>query len=190
MRVIKMAATTALVLGAWSAACGVASADPPTPAPTPPPAPKTSIDADGIYKVGTDIAPGTYASAGPVNNGTCSWKRATAANETIDNALTKKAQVVAIEATDATFKTSGCQAWSLTDASPPASVGNLQPQAALAMLNGLMGGGGFMGSGGGAAPAPAAAPAPTATGPLPGPAAAPAPAPTGPLPGPAAEPTA
>jgi hypothetical protein len=184
MRVIKMAAATALVLGAWSAAYGVASADPPTP--TPPPGPKTSIDADGTYKVGTDIAPGTYASAGPVN-GTCSWKRASAANETIDNAITKKPQVVAIEATDATFKTSGCQAWALTDATPPAGVSNLQAQAAMAMLNGLMGGGGFMGGGGGPAPAPAA-PVPAAPGALPGPAAAPAP--TGPLPGPAAEPPA
>jgi hypothetical protein len=169
MRVMKMAAATALVLGAWSATWGVASADPPTP--PAPSGPKTSIDADGTYKVGTDIAPGTYASAGPVN-GTCSWKRAGAANDTIDNAITKKPQVVAIEATDATFKTNGCQAWTLTDATPPAGVSNLQAQAAMTMLNGLMGGG-FLGGGGGAAPAPAAAPAPTGTGPLPGPAAEP-----------------
>ena len=177
MRVINTAAAAALALGAWSAACGIASADPPSPAPTPPVGPKTSIDADGTYKVGTDIAPGTYASAGPVN-GTCSWKRASAANETIDNAITKKPQVVAIEATDATFKTNGCQAWTLTDATPPAGIGNLQAQAAMAMINGLMGGGGGL-LGGGAAPAPAPAPAPAA-----------APAPTGPLPGPAPEPPA
>jgi hypothetical protein len=172
MRVIKTAAAAALVLSAWSAVCGVATADPATPAP--PSSPKTSIDADGTYKVGVDIAPGTYASAGPVN-GTCSWKRTSAANETIDNALTKKPQVVAIEATDATFKTTGCQAWSLTDQSPPASVGNMQGQAAMAILGGLMGGGGLGGSAPAAAqPAPAAAPGPAATGPLPGPAAEPA----------------
>jgi hypothetical protein len=168
MRVIKSAAAAALVLGGWSAACGVASADPPTP--PAPSGPKNSIDADGTYKVGTDIAPGNYASAGPASSGTCSWRRASATNETIDNAITKKPQVVTIEATDATFRTNGCQAWSLTDQAPPASVGNLQAQAAMAMLNGLMGGG-FAGPAPAAAqPAPAAAPAPAATGPLPGPA--------------------
>lgn len=181
MRVNKTVAAAALVLAGWSAAGGVASADPAEP--PAPVVPKTTIDADGIYKVGTDIAPGTYASAGPANDGTCSWRRVSAANETIDNALTHKPQVVSIEPTDATFKTSGCQAWSLTDAAPPAPVGNLQAQAAMAMLNGLMGGG-VMGGGGGAASAPApaaAAPAPAApalpgaTGPLPGPAPAPAP---------------
>jgi hypothetical protein len=179
MRVNKTVAAAALVLAGWSAAGGVASADP-APPPAPAPAgPKTTIDADGIYKVGADIAPGTYASAGPANDGTCSWKRISASNETIDNALTHKPQVVSIEPTDATFKTSGCQTWSLTDAAPPASVGNLQAQAAMAMLNGILGGG--VGGGGGAAsaPAPAAAPAapalPGATGPLPGPAAESAP---------------
>ena len=38
-------------------------------------APKTSIDADGTYAVGTDIAPGVYSTAGPVGDGTCFWKR-------------------------------------------------------------------------------------------------------------------
>jgi hypothetical protein len=181
MRVNKTLAAATFVLAGWSAAGGVASADP--AAPPAPAGPKTTIGADGIYKVGTDIAPGTYASAGPTNNGTCSWKRASATNETIDNAITHKSQVVSIEPTDATFKTNGCQAWSLTDAVPPAPVGNLQAQAAMAMLNGLIGGGamggGAMGAGGGAAPAPASAPAapavPGATGPLPGPAAEPSP---------------
>lgn len=167
MRVIKTAAAAAIVLAGWSAAGGSASADP--EAPPAPAGPKTTIDADGIYKVGADIAPGTYASAGPVD-GTCSWKRASAANETIDNAITKKPQVVSIMPTDATFKTSGCQAWSLTDAAPPAAVGNLQAQAAMALLNGLMGGGG-----GAAAAPPAPAAVPGATGPLPGPAEEPSP---------------
>jgi uncharacterized protein YcfJ len=181
MRVNKTVAAAALVLASGSAAGGVASADPAAPPPPAPAGPKTTIDADGIYKVGTDIAPGTYASAGPANDGTCSWKRISAANETIDNALTHKPQVVSIEPTDATFKTSGCQTWSLTDAAPPASVGNLQAQAAMAMLNGILGGG--VGGGGGAASAPAPAPAPAAA-----PAAPALPGATGPLPGPAAEP--
>ena len=42
----------------------------PGPSPSPSPAPpaaalKTLIDADGTYKVGVDIAPGTYTSGGP-----------------------------------------------------------------------------------------------------------------------------
>jgi hypothetical protein len=209
MLVIKTAAAAALILGGLSAAGGVASADPPAPGPTtpspaapgpgapPPAAPKTTIDADGIYKVGTDIAPGTYASAGPVSNGTCSWKRSSGADATLDNAISHKPQVVAIDPTDATFKTDGCQAWSLTDQAPPAPISNLQAQAMMTMLN-TLGGGGFTGFPAPVATQPAPATGPSsgsATGPLPGPGAAPAAGPqpgsaTGPLPGPAAPPSA
>src|SRR5258708_5690490 len=101
-------AATMLVAG-WSMAAGAASADPPSPAPTPPApaAPKTTIDTDGTFKVGTDIAPGTYASAGPVDGRTCYWKRMSdaASDNVIDNALSKKPQIVQIDATDASFKT-------------------------------------------------------------------------------------
>ncbi|MGV7852305.1 hypothetical protein PJM29_29475, partial [Mycobacterium kansasii] len=61
-----------LILAGWAGSAGVAAAD---PQPAPPPAPKTTIDHDGTYTVGADIAPGTYSSAGPVGNGTCYWKR-------------------------------------------------------------------------------------------------------------------
>ncbi len=98
----------------------VAQADP-TPAP-PPPGPKTTIDADGTYAVGKDIQPGVYSSAGPVGDGACYWKRANGTN-IVDNALTKKPQVVQIEATDTSFTTNECQAWQLTDAPPPAPAG-------------------------------------------------------------------
>ncbi len=164
---LKMAARKATVVGAtllvvgWTATSGVAGADPtpstPTPAPTGPapgpadsataaPAaaagPQTSITTDGTFVVGTDIAPGTYASAGPVGEGTCYWKRMSSAdtNNIIDNALTKKPQVVQIEATDAKFKTNGCQPWTLTDQAPPASgpiglLGQLQLGGMMADLN-------------------------------------------------------
>ncbi|MDT5150827.1 MAG: hypothetical protein QOI01_2560 [Mycobacterium sp.] len=90
-----------------------------------PPTPKTSIDADGTYAVGTDIVPGVYSTAGPVDNGTCFWKRSgNPDGATIDNALTKKPQTVEIAPTDQSFKTNGCQPWQLTDgAVPPASQG-------------------------------------------------------------------
>jgi hypothetical protein len=138
---VILAAT--LVIAGLGAPAGLAGADPTTPPmPPPPPPPKTSIDADGTYAVGTDIAPGTYASAGPADGSTCYWKRIN--GETIiDNALTKKPQVVGIEPTDTAFKTSGCQAWTLTDAPAPPAPGSapmsIQDRLALGVLNGYIG---------------------------------------------------
>jgi hypothetical protein len=142
---LKNAACTATAVGVtllvtgWSVAVGVAGADPTTPAPAPPaPGPAapgtdpaaapaapagapTALSTDGIFVVGKDIAPGTYASAGPVGDGACYWKRMDADGKIIDNAMSKKPQVVQIDATDAKFKTSGCQPWGLTDQAPPPS---------------------------------------------------------------------
>ncbi len=105
----------ALVLLSSAASTAVASAD---PAPAPPPGPKTTIDGDGTYAVGKDIQPGTYSSAGPVGNGACYWKRTNGTN-IVDNALSKKAQIVQIEPTDTSFTTTECQTWQLTDAPVP-----------------------------------------------------------------------
>jgi hypothetical protein len=142
----------ALILAGWIASAGVALADPePTPSPAPTPsaapapagAPKTTIDHDGTYVVGKDIAPGTYSSAGPVGNGTCYWKRLGPDGNLIDNALSKKPQVVQIEATDKAFKTAGCQPWQNTGgaapADVPAPVAGAQLQINLGILNGLLG---------------------------------------------------
>ncbi|WP_197382595.1 hypothetical protein [Mycolicibacterium mengxianglii] len=106
---------SALAVAGMCAAGGTAHADP-EPAP-PPPAPKTTIDADGTYQVGADIAPGTYQSAGPIENGTCYWKRI-GGEQILDNAMSKKAQVVQIEAGDTAFTTSDCQPWQKTDCAP------------------------------------------------------------------------
>lgn len=145
MRLIKTAtvAATLALLGA-GVTTSLAQADPPTPAPPAPPAgPKTSIDSDGIYKVGTDIVPGTYASAGPSGEGVCYWRRADATDTTLDNAMTKKPQVVAITPDDVVFKTNGCQAWQLTDQAPPNDLppmlNGLKMQGYLAMINGMAG---------------------------------------------------
>lgn len=112
----QLATGAAALLLAMSSA-GPASAQPaPTP-PSPSPAPpaagalKTSIDADGTYKVGVDIAPGTYTSGGP-NGGACYWKRANG-DQLVDNAMTKKPQTVRIEPTDTTFTTASCMPWQL-----------------------------------------------------------------------------
>jgi hypothetical protein len=128
-----------VMLAGWAASAGVAGAD---PDPSPPPGPKTTIDKDGTYAVGSDIAPGTYSSAGPVDNGTCYWKRlGNPDGNLIDNALSKKPQVVQIDPTDKSFKTSGCQPWQLTpDATPPANTPPPGVQGTLGILNGLLGG--------------------------------------------------
>lgn len=163
MWVTKAVTAAAFVVAVAGALPGIASADPtdtavptppaapaagpaPTPAAGPAPAPgagpKTSIDADGTYAVGTDIAPGVYSSAGPVGDGTCFWKRLGPDGATLDNALTKKPQTVEIDPTDQSFKTNGCQAWQLTDAPPPPQASGLAPalaglqlQAYMAQLN-------------------------------------------------------
>ena len=119
------AVAVAFVLVGAAASTATAHAD---PAPAPPPAPKTTIDADGTYAVGKDIQPGTYSSAGPVGDGACYWKRVNG-TDIVDNALTKKAQIVEIEATDTSFTTNECQPWQLTDAPVPVQgPGDLLPQ--------------------------------------------------------------
>ncbi len=109
------------LVAVFGASAGLAHAQP-APSPAPPPAPKTTIDADGTYAVGTDIAPGTYASAGPIPDGACYWKRSNG-DTLVDNALTKKPQVVQIEPGDTAFTTNDCQPWQLTNAAPPPQPG-------------------------------------------------------------------
>jgi len=148
-------AAAALIALSWTAAAGLASADPPVPpppapAPGPPPGPqppgaKTSIDHDGTYAVGTDIVPGTYTSAGPMGSGTCYWKRIGSGDDgkqLIDNALSKKPQVVRIDPTDKAFKTDGCQPWQKNDAAVP-DPGKTPAEAGIPMniLGSLLGGG-------------------------------------------------
>jgi len=140
-RTAALAAAIVLVGSAASAATAQADPEPtpPPPAPESPPAPappapgpepKTTIDADGTYAVGTDIQPGVYSSAGPVGDGACYWKRVSGSN-IVDNALSKKSQIVQIEATDTAFTTSECQPWQLTDAPVPVqSPGDLLGQLA------------------------------------------------------------
>jgi hypothetical protein len=143
----------ALVIGGWAMSAAVAYGDPePTASPEPSPAespgpspatgPKTTIDHDGTFAVGTDIAPGTYSTAGPVADGVCYWKRmGNPDGNLIDNSMSKKPQVVQIDPTDKAFKTSGCQPWQLTPgANPPPSAPPAGVQGALGILNGLLGG--------------------------------------------------
>lgn len=67
---------------------------------------------DGTFIVGTDIAAGTWSTAGGAN---CYWARLSGfggtLNEIIANALPPAAAVVAIAPGDAGFETSGCGSW-------------------------------------------------------------------------------
>ncbi|OBI42911.1 hypothetical protein [Mycobacterium sp. E796] len=151
-------AAAGLLLAGWAVSAGVAGADPeptppspspaaspgpsPSPAASPASAPKTTIDHDGTYTVGTDIAPGIYSSAGPVGSGTCYWKRTSNPDgNLVDNAMSKKPQVVQIDPGDKSFKTTGCQPWQLTpDATVPPEAPPAGVQGTLGILNGLLGG--------------------------------------------------
>lgn len=141
---------SALALAGMFAAAGIAYAEP-EPA-EPPPGPKTTIDADGTYAVGADIAPGTYQSAGPIEDGACYWKRI-GGNEILDNAMSKKAQVVQIEAGDTAFTTSDCQPWQKTDCAPGCLPAPASPLDVLSQLGRVL-------TGPKAPPAPAAPSAP------------------------------
>jgi hypothetical protein len=110
----RIAIAAALLVIGWSASTAPAHAD---PAPPPPPGPKTSFG-NGTYAVGTDIIPGVYQSAGPVEGGVCYWKRANG-DGIVANAMSKKPQTVQIEAGDTSFKTSDCQEWQKTDGALP-----------------------------------------------------------------------
>jgi hypothetical protein len=83
----------------------------------PPPsnAPKTTIETDGTYRVGTDIVPGTYRSAGisPQGESDCYWARLNDLNPThiINNNLGTGPQVVTIQPSDSAFLTHSCLPW-------------------------------------------------------------------------------
>ena len=132
----------ALTLVCWSTGFGlatVATADPtPAPPPGPPPGPTTSINGSGTYTVGTDIAPGTYSSAGPVENNACYWKRISG-DKIIDNAMSKQPQIVQIEASDTSFETSDCQPWQkIDDCLPGCAPAGTSPGDILGQLGGMI----------------------------------------------------
>src|SRR5690606_9496554 len=130
-RTAALSAVAALVAGVWLTSPWPAGAEPTIepaepsgePAPQAAPAqPRTTIDADGTYAVGTDVVPGTYSSPGPVEGDVCYWKRVSSADgqadggKSLDNAMSKKPQVVQLDATDGASVTRGCQPWRQTTA--------------------------------------------------------------------------
>ncbi|MBT2442872.1 hypothetical protein J7E93_22745 [Streptomyces sp. ISL-36] len=80
--------------------------------------PKAAPKGDGgMFKVGVDIAPGTYKSTGNKDDG-CYWERSKDASHNTDAILANNnvsgTAIVKIAATDGYFKTSGCGDWTKT----------------------------------------------------------------------------
>ena len=127
--------TATLVLVGAGLHSGIASADPP-PLPQ---EPTTTIDRDGTFVVGTDIAAGVYSSPGRIGGGRCYWARLSGLNSSdiIDSAMSSRPQVVEIQTSDKLFKTDGCQPWLTTDTvgAQGATTGELPASAAEAQLH-------------------------------------------------------
>ncbi|MBG0854714.1 hypothetical protein I2W78_23425 [Streptomyces spinoverrucosus] len=78
---------------------------------------KAAFAGDGDFQVGTDVKPGTYRTTGNTD-GICYWERAKDAEHSVDSIIASNrvngTAVVTISASDAYFKTSGCQDWERT----------------------------------------------------------------------------
>ena len=80
--------------------------------------PATEMSGDGgMFRVGADIAPGTYKSTGNTDD-SCYWERTKDAEHGIDSILANDnangTAVVRISASDGYFKTAGCKDWKKT----------------------------------------------------------------------------
>jgi hypothetical protein len=88
-------------------------ADPPAPA-VRPPALMTTFN-EGKFMVGTDIAPGTYRTAGKSGRSDCYWERLKdtdgGATSIIANDLAPGPATVTIDKTDSAFQTRWCSPW-------------------------------------------------------------------------------
>ena len=90
----------------------------PTSVPTPVPTatPSTTIG-DGIWAVGSQVAPGTYSNAG---GSFCYWARLSGFSgelgDTIANGISDSPQTITINSGDAGFESSGCGTWTRTPA--------------------------------------------------------------------------
>ncbi len=99
-------AVAGLILAGWAGSVGLAGADPE-------PARLRAIDSDGTYAVVTSLRHVQLRRPGRRRHtaiGSSGWLD----GALIDNALSKKPQVVTIEPTDKAFKTHGCQPWQNT----------------------------------------------------------------------------
>jgi hypothetical protein len=94
----------------------VVRADPPAPAASPALVHALATTfGEGRFVVGTDIAPGTYRTAGKSGHPDCYWERLKDTNGTaasiIANDLAPGPATVTIEGTDSAFQTLWCSPW-------------------------------------------------------------------------------
>jgi hypothetical protein len=84
-------------------------------APPPSSAPKTIIENDGTFRVGVDIVPGTYRTAGPRPHAEsdCYWERLDSVdpNHIVKNNISAGPQEVTIQPSDVAFSTHSCLPW-------------------------------------------------------------------------------
>jgi hypothetical protein len=104
--------TKMVTITATAGPMGSAAEFTPTYAPT---GPANTISSDGTFVVGTDIAPGTYKTAGPSSEPFCIWHRlkdlSGSDDSTIDIGNEPGQAFVTIQPTDAAFKTEWCMPW-------------------------------------------------------------------------------
>ncbi|MFE7172033.1 hypothetical protein [Streptomyces sp. NPDC057616] len=71
----------------------------------------------GMFRVGSDVAPGTYRSTGNAD-GSCYWERTKDAGHSLGSIIANNnvtgTAVVTISSSDAYFKTTGCHDWQKT----------------------------------------------------------------------------
>jgi hypothetical protein len=86
-------------------------------APTSAAAPATSIARDGMYMVGSDVAPGQYFTPGGISGDPCIWQRLSSLTDpgdfsnVIDTGMSTGQQYATIQPSDKAFKTTNCQPW-------------------------------------------------------------------------------
>ncbi len=72
-----------------------------------------SLPGDGLYLVGTEVAPGTYRAE---SGGDCYWERLSGLSGSFDdliaNGLGAADATVTIQSSDTAFSSSGCGRWS------------------------------------------------------------------------------
>ncbi|WP_236057286.1 hypothetical protein [Mycobacterium sp. SM1] len=78
--------------------------------------PSGEIPGDGVFKVGTDVAPGTYHTQGPSDwSEICSWATYSTLGATeddmVDGDVSRGPMYANVPATVAAFETNGCQPW-------------------------------------------------------------------------------
>ncbi|MGV9787171.1 hypothetical protein [Streptomyces sp. NPDC003435] len=75
---------------------------------------KATLSGDGDFRVGSDIAPGTYRSTGDAD-ASCYWERIKDAEPGLGSVIAvgrvTGTAVVTIRSTDAHFKSTGCGGW-------------------------------------------------------------------------------